>query len=99
MHARVVTVQFRPGTTDQAVRVYQESVVPAAQQEAGFKGALLLTDPETSQGISISLWESEADLLASEASGYYQAQIDRFAGVGFFAGPPDRTTYEVGVQV
>lgn len=98
MHARVVTVQLQPGTTDRAIAIFEESVVPAATEQQGFNGTLLLTDRATGKAVSITMWETEADLTASEASGYYQAQIVKFAGVGIFAGPPVRETYEVSVQ-
>jgi heme-degrading monooxygenase HmoA len=99
MHARVVTIQFQPGMTDRAIAIFHESVVPAAREQEGFTGGLLLTDRITGKAVAISLWETEADLTAGETGGYYPAQIIRFAGVGIFAGPPVRETYEVSVQV
>ena len=97
MHARAVTVQIQPGKTDEAVGIYQDSVVPAAKQQRGFKGAFLLTDPDTGKGLSVTLWETEADMTAGEASGYYQQQIGKFGAV--FGAPPVREHYEVSVQV
>lgn len=97
MNARVVTAQFQPGKIDEAVRIFRDSAMPAAKQQQGFKGALLLTDPNTGKGISITLWETEADLKATETSGFFQEQITKFAQV--FAGPPTREGYEVSVQV
>src|SRR5215210_7367254 len=96
MNARVVSIQIQPGKTNEAVSIYQDSVVPAAKQQKGFKSALLLTDSTTGKGFSITLWETEADMTASEASGYYQAQIAKFGGV--FAAPPVREQYEVSIQ-
>lgn len=97
MHARVVTVQIQPGKTDEAISIYRDSVVPVGKQQKGFKGALLLADSNTSKAISVTLWETEADMKAGETSGYYQEQIAKFAGV--FAGPPVGEHYEVSVQV
>jgi heme-degrading monooxygenase HmoA len=82
---------------EEAVGIYRDSVVPAAKQQKGFKGALLLTDPNTGKGISIALWETEADMQAGEASGYFQEQIAKFAAV--FAAPPVTEHYEVSLQV
>jgi len=98
MHARMVIVQLTPGRADQAITLFKGSVLPAAQAQRGFKGAFLLTDRRTGKFVSLSLWETEADLNASEESGYYQEQIAKFAGVGVFAGAPVRETYEVSVQ-
>ena len=97
MHARVVTIQTQPGKTEEAIRIYRDSVMPAAKEQKGFKSALLLTDPDTGKGVSVTLWETEADQKASEASGYFQQQIAKFGAV--FAGPPVREAYVVSVQV
>ena len=56
---------------------------------------MLLTDRSTGKGVTVGLWETEADLKANEASGYLQEQTAKFAGV--FAAPPVREEYEVSV--
>jgi heme-degrading monooxygenase HmoA len=96
MHARVVTIQTQPGKTEEAIRIYRDSIVPAAKQQQGFTSALLLTDSRSGKGISVTLWETEADQVASEASGYFQEQIAKLGGV--IAGPPVREAYEVSVR-
>ena len=35
--------------------------MPAAKQQKGFKGLYLLHDRNTGKGLTISLWETEAD--------------------------------------
>jgi heme-degrading monooxygenase HmoA len=97
MHVRVTYVQIRPDKVDEATRLYQDSVVPAAKREKGFKGMTLVTDRATGKGISLSYWETEADMSAGEASGYYQQQIAKFAPM--LVAQPTRETYEVSVQV
>jgi heme-degrading monooxygenase HmoA len=96
MNARVVTVQILPGKTDEAIRVYRDSVVPAAKQQKGFKGVYLLTDRSTGKGVSVTLWETEADMTTGEQSGYYQQQLAKFKDI--FGAPPVREQYEVSVQ-
>ena len=96
MYARVTTTQLQPGKTEEAIRIYRDSVVPAAKQQQGFKGVFLLTDPNTGKGLSITLWETESEMGAGETSGYYQEQIAKFAPL--LAGPPTREGYEVSVQ-
>ena len=93
MFARVVTVQVQPGKTDEAVRIYEDSVVPAGRQQKGNAGYMLLTDPNTGKGISVALWDTEADVKASEASGFLQQQLAKFASV--LAAPPVTEHYEV----
>lgn|GEM_PF-691994 len=93
MHVRVTTIQLQPGKVDEAIRIYQESVLPAAKQQAGFQSTTLLIDRAANKGMAITSWASEADLLASEASGYYQEQVAKFAPL--FIAPPVREMYEV----
>jgi heme-degrading monooxygenase HmoA len=95
MHARVITVQFKPGTAEEASRVYRESVVPAARRQPGFQRATLLVDPVTERGISITQWASEADLLASETSGYLKEQLAKLTP--YFSTPVVSELYAVPV--
>lgn len=98
MYARATLAQLQPGIVNDLLQFLRENVIPAAQRQQGFKGLLLLTDETTNKGIAIALWETEADMVASEASGgYYQVQITR--GARFFAAPPVRETYQVNIQV
>jgi heme-degrading monooxygenase HmoA len=96
MYARVTLVQIPPGKTDEAIGIYRDSVVPAAKQQKGCKGLYLLSDRKTGKGISIGLWETEADMTAGETSGYYQQQLAKFKDI--FTAPPVREAYEVTVQ-
>jgi heme-degrading monooxygenase HmoA len=98
MHARVITVQVQPGAFDEAIRIYQESVVPTAKEQPGCEGLLLLVNRHAGTAISISLWETEADLKAGETSNYLQDQLAKFADVFVPGRLPGRETYEVGVR-
>lgn len=96
MYARLTTVLIQQGKVEEANNIYRDSVVPAAQQQKGFKGAFLLTDPNTGKNVSISLWETEDDMKASEMSSFVQEQMVKFAAV--LAAPPTTEHYEVSVQ-
>ena len=96
MFARVITVQAQPGKVDEAAMLYRDSVIPAAKQQKGFSGAMLLTDDVTGKGISITLWETEADQKASEAIGYVAQQLGKLAAV--LAGPPPRESFRVSAK-
>jgi len=98
MYGRVTLAQLQPGKVDELLQFLHDNVVPAAQAEQGFKGLLLLTDENTNKGIAVALWETEADMVASESSGgYYTEQLAR--GAHFFAAPPVREAYQVTLQV
>ena len=96
MHARVVIMEMLPIDVKEAVRTYQDRVVPAGREQEGFRGAWMLTDPETGEGLSISLWESTDDMRASEESGFHHRELDELEG--FFVNAPVRKHYEVSVK-
>ena len=96
MFARVITVHAQPGKIDEAATFYRDSVIPAAKQQKGFSGAMLLTDPVTGKGISITLWESEADQKAGDGNGYVSQQLAKLAPL--LAGPPLRESFVVSVK-
>ena len=94
--ARVTITQSKIESYDEVVKLYAESVVPAAKSQKGYRGILLLSNRETGKGISISFWDSEEDAIANEQSGYYQEQVAKF--LEFFTAPPVREGYEVTVK-
>ena len=96
MYARATIVQILPGKVDKAIGIYRDSVTPAAKKQKGFKGTLLMTDRRGGKGISVTLWKTKADMRASEISGFYLKQVDKFMGV--FGALPVREQYEVTVQ-
>jgi heme-degrading monooxygenase HmoA len=95
MEARVVDLRVVPTEAREVVRIYRDSVLPAARLQPGFRGALLLTDDDTGVGISISLWETKEDRQEGEANGFYQEQIRKFTE--HLTETPVRKHYNVGV--
>ena len=97
MHARLIIGQYRPGKADEGMQLYRESILPEARQQRGFKGALGLVDRSTGKGMSITLWETEADAQASGTNTpYLQEQLAKVASV--LVAAPSIETYEVVVQ-
>jgi heme-degrading monooxygenase HmoA len=95
VHARVMNLRVRPVDTEEMVSIYRDSVMTAYRRQPGFGGAMLLTDPETGIGISVTMWETEADRGAVEASGYYKEKIANFADL--LVETPVRKHYEVSI--
>ena len=93
MQAMVVDLRMRPVDSKEMVRVYRDEVVPMAREQKGFKGALLLTDPETGVGISITLWD--IDRHAGEIEGFYDEKIEKFATL--LTETPIRKHYDLSV--
>ena len=96
MFARLSIAQSLPGKMDEVTRIHRDSVLPAAKQQKGFKGLYLLGDRKTGKGLSITLWDTEADMTEGEKSGFYQQQIAKFKDV--LSGVPVREAYEVTVK-
>ena len=94
--ARVTVTQIKPAKLSESVKIYSESVVPDAKKQKGFRGIFLLSDFKTGEGLSIAIWDSEADAIANEQSGYYKAQTDKFKNL--FTAKPIREGYTVTVQ-
>ena len=66
MFARVSTFQGPPDRTAEGIRVAREQILPAARLQDGFMGIYLLFDRESGRSLSITLWESEEAMQASE---------------------------------
>lgn len=96
MYARVTTAHVRADKIGEAISIARESVAPVVKEQQGFMSMLLLTDPDTGKGLAITLWETEEDMRAGEASGYVQQQYGKLAGV--LAGPPISEHFEVSVR-
>ena len=97
MYARVIFAQFRPEQTDEIIQRYREAVVTEHRKQPGSKGTMVLIDRAAGKGISMTFWETEADLQASdEASPYYEELRAKFAP--YWTAPQVREAYEVTLQ-
>ena len=95
-HVRLLTSQVKPGQADAAIdRLH--SLLPELRQQAGFLGLLALTDAITGKVITASAWMSDAEMLASQASG---GNLERnLASVAeFLSAPPVRENYAVAAR-
>jgi hypothetical protein len=93
MQAMVVDLRIRPVDTREMVRVYRNEVVPMAKRQGSFKGALLLTDPDTGVGLSITLWDTDRH---AEIEGFYDEKIEKFARL--LTETPVRKHYDLNVM-
>jgi len=97
MYARMTNAQGQAGRFDEALSTVQEAFLPAAREQSGYCGFLVLTDRSRQQLVGISFWETEADLQGSGgASGYYQERMADFGDL--LVGPATTTTHEVAVR-
>jgi heme-degrading monooxygenase HmoA len=58
-HARVIRLKAEPTNTDQAIRTWTSEIFPLLKKQDGFRGATLVGNRKTGDGLSVSYWESE----------------------------------------
>ncbi len=66
MYARMSTVRAPGGDVDQGRAVIRDQILPAARQLDGFQGAISIGDSQTGTWRTITLWDSEEEMRASE---------------------------------
>ena len=96
MYVRMTTLTFRLDRADEGIRIFDESVVPAARAQKGFRGAYLLADRQAGRCVALTFWDDEAAAKANEENLYYQEQLVKF--MPLFTSPPVREGYEVVVE-
>jgi heme-degrading monooxygenase HmoA len=97
MYARLTTVSFQVDKADEGIRIFNESVVPAAKTQKGFRAFYVLTDRKAGRCVAVTFWDDEASALANEKNLYYQEQLVKF--LPLYVSPPVREGYEVEIEV
>jgi heme-degrading monooxygenase HmoA len=64
--ARVSTYQGDPGQIDEGLDFARENILPRVQQVDGCEGIYYFVDRQSGKALSITLWESEEAMRASE---------------------------------
>jgi heme-degrading monooxygenase HmoA len=96
MYVRMTTLSFRVDKADEGIRIFDESVVPAARAQKGYRGAYLLADRKAGRCVALTFWDDEASARANEENRYYQEQLVKF--IPLFTSPPVREGFEVVVE-
>ena len=93
MFARTTTMQLKIAFIDEALAVYTNSIVPAAQSQKGLIEMNFLLDRNSGKAVAIAIWETEEDARANEENHYYQEQLVKL--MSFYANPPIKEGFEV----
>jgi len=96
MFVRMTTLSFNRDKADEGIRIFDESVVPAARAQKGYRGAYLFADREAGRCVALTFWDDEASAKANEENRYYQEQLVKF--IPLFASAPVRDIYEVVIE-
>jgi hypothetical protein len=93
--ARVSTYRGDPGQVDQGLDYARENILPRIQEVDGCEGIYYLVDRESGKALSITFWESEEAMRASEE------EADRLRGESAEAADAtveDVERYEVAIS-
>ena len=94
MYARVSTIHGAPEHVEEAIRYLAEQT--AFRQAKGFRGNYLLVDRKSGKLVTMTLWETEADLQATTAAvNPVRQEGARLAGA---TAPPVVEVFEVAIQ-
>lgn len=70
MWVRMSTLQGSPNQSDeeieQVLKVLRENILPAARQMDGYKGVISVGDRSNGKGVTLTFWETEEAMQASE---------------------------------
>jgi quinol monooxygenase YgiN len=77
MYENATTVQFQPGTVDDALLALRAYIVPVLREQAGLLSLGLIPDRDAGKITVISLWTSPAHAHAVEAAYAYRKEITR----------------------
>ena len=92
MFARVTQYYVSPEHLQQGRRAVEDHVVPALRMQAGYGGGLLLGNPESGKMLTVSLWETEQAMNATDEAAYWFRAFGAEEAGGTVA---DVETYEV----
>ncbi len=95
MYARMLRMQIKPERIDEAARLFAEDVVPSCRTQAGYRGSYFLVDRKLGECVPVTLWETEAEMMATEENHFFQTQLMKF--LGFFHHGLVREAYEVAL--
>lgn len=95
MFAGLTVYALRPGKKVEATRIWNESFLPVASKQKGFKGALWLVAPEMDKAIGIELWDMDVAASAFENNGNFQELAAKFHPV--LAGPVERQQFQTAL--
>jgi heme-degrading monooxygenase HmoA len=96
MFARTATFQWKTDKLDEAIKLYQDSIIPEVKAQKGSRSIYLLVDRNTGNVITVAFWDSKEDMMATEESGLTKEWINRFNDYFVKAATTER--YEVCAQ-
>jgi hypothetical protein len=95
MFARITQFDVRAERLREGRREIEEHVLPALEMQAGYGGGLLLADPENGKMVSVTLWEDEQKMHATDEAAHW---FRIFGAEAFEGAVTDVETYGVYIS-
>ena len=96
MFARTATFQWKTDKLDEAIKLYQDSIIPAVKAQKGSRSIYLLVDRNTGNVVTVAFWDSKEDMMATEESGLMKEWRSKFND--YYIKTPTIERYEVSAQ-
>jgi len=94
MYARLTFLKLSRDTSDLAIKVYNDEILPVVRSQKGNIGCWLLEPTNaTDDYISLTEWVSPNDADAYEASGTYRSLVEKIKE--YYTGKPVLKTYNI----
>jgi heme-degrading monooxygenase HmoA len=74
MFSRVVRLKGDANRTDEALKLWTESILPLIKKQKGYAGVSMLTNRKTGDGLAVSYWETEQAMKESRGNIRPEAQ-------------------------
>ena len=95
LYARINETKWNPERVEEGIRLTEDTIIPAYQEHPGFKGYILLSEPDGDKGIAITMWDSEENMESSiEIAKKMTAELK-----GVLAEPPLTENFELLFKV
>jgi len=66
---RINRRKIQAGKLDEAIRLFNDSIIPTVKERKGNLGSFLLTDSASSELIAVAFWASDGEMMAEEPPG------------------------------
>ena len=94
MYVRMTFFKVKSGKIEELRELYNREVIPAHKSHKGIRFVHLLENvDDNDEGISVTAWDTKADLDAYEKSGSYETLVGLFREM--YSAEPSLKSYEV----
>ena len=98
MFARVTTLNVQKDKIEALEKRLKEVTWPGTKEQKGYKGYLALMNRETGEGIVIAIFDTEANMLASQKAAYYESATNKDNLATFGVKFNSIKSYSVGIK-